>query len=191
METNSYAQKNGNDAHVVSDYLQKVTQNLKERLKKNPLILSGKGEEARKDKIFTILLIENNITDMEYIRQALRQSNINFELITVRTGEEAMTYLNRKPPYEKHPVPDIVILDLILPDINGKEIVSYIRENRHLSWIPLIVISEEKNTLEENFVSEKKINSCLKKPFGIGDFYNAFVLANKFWFMNETIEMVK
>ena len=191
METNGNGQLNGSNVYVVSDYLDKATQNLKERLKKNPLILSGKGEEARRDKIFHILVIEDCTADVEYIRQALKQTNVNFELITISTGDDAMKYLNRQSPYEKSPVPDLIVLDLFLPNHQGKDILSYVKSNRHLSWIPLIAISEEENIGDESFAHAKKVNSYLTKPFKIADFYTAFLSANKFWFMNENLAMAK
>src|SRR5688572_26138786 len=92
----------------------------------------------------TILLIEDNLADQEMTRRALARVDSTIQLVIVDDGEQGMDYLLRRDIYllpESAPTPDLVMLDLNLPKLSGKEIIGQIRGHDGLRHLPLLVLT--------------------------------------------------
>ena len=101
-------------------------------------------------KEIQILLVEDSNTDAELAIEALGEGLAN-SVHHVRDGVEAMAFLNQESPYESAPRPDIVLLDLNMPRMNGKQVLTEIKKAADLKTIPVVVLttsSSDKDVFE-------------------------------------------
>lgn len=128
-----------------------------------------------------VLLVEDNPGDVRLTREAFEQARLRTELHVVRRGEEALDYLNQQGNYENATQPDIVLLDLNLPGLNGLEVLEEIRETPELKTIPVIILTSSKS--EEDIVRsyERHANAYLTKPVNVDKFVNLARTVGDFW----------
>lgn len=88
-----------------------------------------------------ILLVEDNPADMRLVREAMRECAASATLHWVADGDAALDYLHRRGAHTSATPPDLVLLDLNLPGISGKEVLSEIKQNTQLSSIPVVVLT--------------------------------------------------
>jgi len=112
----------------------------------------------QKDK--NILLAEDSSDDVELIKRKFRYRDIEGRLIIAKDGEEALNYLYRKKKYsdrEKFPDPDLIILDIRMPKVNGVEVLKAIKSDRILKKIPVVMLTI--STLEKDIIDSFS-NGC-------------------------------
>ena len=83
-------------------------------------------------KTAEILLIEDNLGDVLLTKEAFRSTHFKYNLRVAKDGEEALNILSRKGMYNKIPLPDLILLDLSLPKIDGKEVLEKIKTSNEL-----------------------------------------------------------
>ena len=88
-----------------------------------------------------ILLVEDSLVDARFTMVALKQVAIRHRLTLVCDGEEAIAFLLRKGVFARAPRPDLVLLDLLMPKMNGLEVLAKIREDENLRIIPVVVLT--------------------------------------------------
>ena len=134
------------------------------------------------NKKFTILSIEDSKEDFDLIEQALEKiPNIDLDIIHISNGKDALDFLYKKYGFEDSPTPNIIILDMNLPSINGKEILKNIKNNDKYKMIPVIIFttSEDKSEIEETY--KLHANSYVTKTFDINELYNKIKLIGEYW----------
>lgn len=118
---------------------------------------------------FRVLLVEDDPLDAFLTKQYLAQAAVEAELYHVPDGEAALQFLNKKGKYKKASRPDLILLDMNLPKLDGKEVLQHIKMNPAVWDIPVIVVSgQEKNrpAPEEGMLE----NSFIHKWLDIKDF---------------------
>lgn len=114
-------------------------------------------------KYFTILVAEDNSDDLKLLKRKINSINRNVKLIITNDGEDALNYIYHRGKYkdkEKFPKPDLIILDIRMPKINGIEVLETIKsdkENEELKKIPVIMLTI--STLERD-ISESFKAGC-------------------------------
>lgn len=88
-----------------------------------------------------ILLIEDNPADVRLAQETLKDYKLQNVLHVVQDGESALAFLRREGRYADAPVPDLVLLDLALPKIDGIEVLAQIRTDERLSNLPVVVMA--------------------------------------------------
>ena len=88
-----------------------------------------------------VLLVEDNQGDVLLTREAFINWKLKNCIVTLKDGEEALRYLNREQPYNNVSMPDLVILDINLPKIDGKEVLKCIKSCEVLKHLPVIIFS--------------------------------------------------
>lgn len=103
----------------------------------------------------TILLAEDEPADAALVKSALKDTQIPSELHHVADGREAMDFLQRKSPFAKAPRPDVVLLDLNMPRMDGREVLRAIKEDPELRAIPVVVLttSDVERDVESSYQS--------------------------------------
>ncbi|WP_340106218.1 response regulator [Rhodohalobacter sp. 8-1] len=128
-----------------------------------------------------ILLVEDNAGDVMLIKEAFKEARVMNDINTVQDGEKAIMFLDKKSPYEDVFTPDLILLDVNLPRINGLEVLSHIKESDALKKIPVIMLttsSDEKDILE----SYKNYANCyITKPVDADNFMNTISRIDQFW----------
>jgi CheY-like chemotaxis protein len=124
-----------------------------------------------------ILLVEDLEDDIILIRKAFAKANLSNPLHAVKGGEQAIAYLRGEIPFtnrKEYPLPDLILLDLKMPGIDGFETLRWIRSQPDLRGIPVIVLTTSEDLRDVNKAYAAGANSFLLKPF---DFNNSVELA--------------
>ena len=88
-----------------------------------------------------VLLVEDNPADVRMIREALQVSRLAHQLYVVDDGEQALDFLARRGAYADAPEPDLMLLDLNIPRINGHEVLERLRAERRAMRLPIVVMT--------------------------------------------------
>jgi len=128
-----------------------------------------------------ILMIEDNEGDIILTREKLREGKINNELNWLMDGEKAIEFLTEIKTLKSTEVPDLILLDINLPKINGHEIMEFIKLDSFLSTIPLFILSSSDNANDMETAKENNAIHYLVKPLDITDFLTGIKKVNSFW----------
>ncbi len=112
-----------------------------------------------------ILLVEDNEDDVFFMQRAFQQAGVHNPLQVVRNGEEAIDYLSGQHDFsdrERHPLPDLVFLDLKMPGVNGFEVLRWMREQR--LHIPVAVLTSSPEEIDRERASQLGADCYLLKP---------------------------
>lgn len=144
------------------------------------------------NKQINILLVEDNPDDVELTLHALKRNNIVNPVKVVRDGQEAVDYLFYKGQYlnSDHPLPNIILLDLKLPKLDGVEILQKIKIDRKLKLIPVVVLTSSK--VESDLVKsyDLGVNSYIRKPVDFDQFVETVRQIGFYWLLiNEQPEV--
>ena len=102
---------------------------------------SVKVKELRETKEIDILLVEDNLGDVRFTQEVIKDSKLRNSLNVITDGREALAYLKKEGKYVGVNLPDIILLDLNLPFKNGKEILAEIKADPELRDIPVAVLT--------------------------------------------------
>ncbi|MBX2808388.1 MAG: response regulator [Cellvibrionaceae bacterium] len=133
-----------------------------------------------------ILMVEDNPGDVELTREAMNSGKLNNTLYVVDDGEQALDFLYRRGDYVDSPRPDLILLDLNLPKINGREVLAEVKGDPALSTIPIIILSSSADTKDIQASYALNANSFVTKPVRIEEFLRVTQAIEHFW-----IEIVK
>jgi CheY-like chemotaxis protein len=115
----------------------------------------------------TILLVEDNKDDVFLMKRALKSARFSNPVIVVETGPEAMAYLSGAGQYadrDSYPMPAVVFLDLKLPFLYGHEVLAWIRKQRELESLVVIVLTSSNEASDLSRCYSLGANSYLVKP---------------------------
>ena len=132
-----------------------------------------------------ILLAEDDPGDQELTRRALEQSRIRNDLYIVEDGEEALDYLLRRGRYEdpaSSPKPDLMLLDLNMPKMDGKQLLKQMRADPNLRRIPVVALTTSKQESDIIRTYDLGANSYIVKPVDMDQFVNAIKVLKDYWF---------
>jgi two-component system response regulator len=132
----------------------------------------------------TILLVEDNADDEALTIRALKKNNIGNQLIVARDGAEALDFLFCTGAYASREIkdlPQIVLLDLNLPKIDGLEVLRRIRSNTATSLLPVVILTSSKE--EQDIVKGYTLgaNSYVRKPVDFNQFVEAVRQLGLYW----------
>lgn len=135
-----------------------------------------------KDK--TILLVEDNPRDEELTLRALQKHNIRNEVVVVHDGAEALDYLFARDAYagrDASVLPEVVLLDLKLPKIDGLEVLRRIRSEEKTKLLPVVILtsSDEESDLLDGYAAG--CNSYVRKPVDFQQFAEAVRQLGLYW----------
>jgi chemotaxis family two-component system response regulator Rcp1 len=128
-----------------------------------------------------LLLVEDSAGDVRLMREVLLGVNDSIHLLVVSDGAEAMAFLNREGNYARSPRPDLILLDLNLPKMDGREVLACIKANDKLKTIPVIVltISDFEADIVESYQLQASCYLC--KPAQLSEFETLMRTINRFW----------
>jgi chemotaxis family two-component system response regulator Rcp1 len=129
-----------------------------------------------------MLLLEDNPGDAELTREVLEANELKLELSVVVDGVQALDFLHRRGRYLDSPRPDLIVLDLNVPRLSGKEVLVEIKREANLRVIPVVILtssSAEKDILESYQLGA---NCYITKPLDFDAFQTTLISLEKFWF---------
>ena len=129
-----------------------------------------------------ILLVEDNPADVLLMQEAFSDSTIVEDIHVAIDGEEALDFVHKKGKFRDVITPDLILLDLNLPKIDGREVLAELNKDDRLRRIPVIVLSSskvEKDILESY---DNSANCYIVKPIELEKFVKIVEMIESFWF---------
>ncbi len=128
-----------------------------------------------------VLLIEDSPGDVRLTREAFRDANTLIQLHVASDGVEAMAFLKQEEPYVGVARPDLILLDLNLPRMDGREVLAHIKADETLKAIPTIILTTSEAEADIATSYELQANSYLSKPVQLEKFEGLVRSINDFW----------
>lgn len=132
----------------------------------------------------TVLLVEDDDNDIVLMQRAIYRAGVAVDLHFVRDGEQAIMYLAGNGPYadqERHPLPILIFLDLKLPRRSGHEVLKWVRAQKVLKRIPVIILTSSMEPEDINKAYDLGANSCLYKPVTFEPLADAMKALETYW----------
>lgn len=118
-----------------------------------------------------ILLAEDNDGDVFLVRRALQKRGVSHDLVVAHNGEEALSWLDGHAGEEKrHTAPDLILLDLNLPRVDGAQLLSHIRKSDSFCSTPVIVLTSSDSPKDRQMALELGANLYFRKPTDLASF---------------------
>jgi len=132
-------------------------------------------------KPIEVLLVEDDPGDVVMTREALAESKVMNQLHVVSNGEDAMRFLRREAPYEDAPRPGLVLLDLNLPRLDGREVLALVKGDPELRRIPIVVLTTSQ--AEEDVLRSYDLhaNAFVTKPVDFDRFLEVVRQVDNFY----------
>lgn len=128
-----------------------------------------------------ILLVEDNPGDHRLTKEALHEGKVYNNLHWAKDGVEAIDFLKRRGRFEGAPRPDIILLDLNLPKMDGRQVLSEIKQDENLRYIPVVILTTSK--AEEDVLRSYHLhaNCYVTKPVDLEKFITVVQSIDRFW----------
>jgi two-component system, chemotaxis family, response regulator Rcp1 len=128
-----------------------------------------------------VLLVEDNPGDVGLIREALREAKRDLRLHVARDGAEAVEFMHRQGRHTDAPRPHLVLLDLNLPNMGGREVLARIKGDAHLRSIPVIVMTSSDAPRDVDACYDLHANCYVVKPFEVSEFARVLGHIEELW----------
>ena len=137
-----------------------------------------------------ILLVEDNPGDVRLTVEGLKESKVRNNLHVARDGVEAMEFLRRTGPYGDAVRPDLILLDLNLPRMDGREVLAEVKSDAKLKTIPVVVLTTSRAEQDVLRSYELQANCYITKPVDLEQFIAVVKSIEDFWFTIVTLPHV-
>lgn len=128
-----------------------------------------------------ILLVEDSPSDANLTIKSFNQAKIANNLHWVTDGETAMAYLLQQGDYAKAARPDLILLDLNLPGMDGREVLAEVKANSDLRRIPIVILTTSADEGDVLKTYNLNANCYITKPFDVQQFMHVIQLISNFW----------
>lgn len=138
-------------------------------------LLGGEG------KTIEVLLVEDSPGDVRLTREAFRDADVSIRLHVASDGVEAMAFLRRQDEHIHAPRPDLILLDLNLPRMDGREVLAQVKEDPSLKTIPTVILTTSAAEADIMKSYELQANAYLSKPVQLDAFESLVNSIKDFW----------
>ena len=128
-----------------------------------------------------VLLVEDSPGDVRLTQEAFSDANRSIKLHVAADGVEAMAFLRREGRHRDAPRPDLILLDLNLPKMDGREVLALIKEDDHLKTIPTVILTTSDAEVDIVKSYQLQANCYLTKPVQLDAFESLVKSINDFW----------
>lgn len=128
-----------------------------------------------------ILLVEDSPGDVKLTEEALRDAEVPNKLHVARDGEEAMRFLRREGEFGDVPRPDLILLDLNMPRMDGREVLAAIKKDEDLKRIPVIILTTSQSEDDVAEAYNLAANCYVAKPVDLDEFLDVVRAIDDFW----------
>lgn len=128
-----------------------------------------------------VLLVEDSPGDVRLTREAFRDANVSIKLHVASDGVEAIAFLRQEAPHASAPRPDLILLDLNLPKMDGREVLAQIKADENLKTIPTVILTTSEAEADIVKSYQLQANSYLSKPVEFDAFESLVKSINDFW----------
>jgi len=131
----------------------------------------------------TVLLVEDNPVDIMMVRQTIQDAGLDLRLHVTEDGQEALDFLHHHctDSDKQESCPDLILLDLNLPKVNGKEVLAAIRQCSGISHIPVVILTTSTEQADVSECYSLYANCYVTKPMDMEQFSKAVQCIGGFW----------
>lgn len=137
--------------------------------------------DSTQPRLVSFLLVEDDEDHAYLLSRSLRQNRITNRINRVKDGAEALDYLFARGNYSRREIPDIILLDLKLPKIDGHEVLRAIKNDPSLKVIPVVVLTTSDAELDRTMAYSEYANRYLVKPLDFNSFRKMAEDLNLYW----------
>jgi chemotaxis family two-component system response regulator Rcp1 len=128
-----------------------------------------------------VLLVEDSAGDVRLTQEAFREANRAIHLHVAADGVDALAFLRQEGAHADAPRPDLILLDLNLPRMDGREVLSHIKGDKRLMTIPTVILTTSDSEADVFRSYELQANAYLTKPVQLDEFEGLMKSINDFW----------
>jgi chemotaxis family two-component system response regulator Rcp1 len=128
-----------------------------------------------------VLLVEDNVGDVRLTQEVFRATQPSVVLHVVSDGVDAMAFLRKEGPNRNAPRPDLILLDLNMPRMDGREVLTLIKRDESLKVIPTVILTTSQAEADIQMSYELQANCYLCKPVQLDAFDALVKSVNDFW----------
>ena len=129
-----------------------------------------------------ILLAEDNDDDVELTRQGFRRAKLLVNLHRVEDGEQCLAFLRKQGEYQNVPTPDLILLDLNMPKMSGREVLAEMIKDDHLKGLPVVILTTSEQEEEILKLYKMRCSSYIVKPVDFEQFLKVVRTIAEYWF---------
>ncbi|MGE0754635.1 MAG: response regulator [Alphaproteobacteria bacterium] len=122
------------------------------------------NDALQSSQLLDILLVEDNPGDVKLTELQMKRQNVHFNLYSVLNGEDAIRLLNKEEEFSSAPTPDLIFLDINLPQISGHEVANYIRTHPTFRNIPFYMLSSSQHPADTVDAQKNGASCYFTKP---------------------------
>ncbi len=137
-----------------------------------------------RDRAAVILLVEDTRLDIELTLDAFRERRLDNNIRVAAGGQQSLDYLLGRGVFadrDAHPLPDLILLDLKMPVVDGHEVLRQIKQVERLKRIPVVVLSSSKEEGDRAMSYDNGANSYLVKPVSFEGFLDVVQQLDNYW----------
>jgi len=128
-----------------------------------------------------VLLVEDEPADAHLVRLAFQESQLDIELEQVVDGKEALAFLRKQPPFTEAPTPGLILLDLNMPRMNGREFLAEVKADPELKRFPVVVLTTSDSEKDIEGCYEMGASGYITKPIDIDRFIQTIKSLGDYW----------
>lgn len=128
-----------------------------------------------------ILLVEDNEGDIVLIKEALSEGGFQHRLSIVRDGEDAARFLNREGRFANESLPDLIVMDINLPRMNGMELLHFIKQHVFFRSIPVVMLTTSSSDRDILEAYQQHVNCYVIKPVNLQAYIRVIHSIMDFW----------
>ncbi len=133
------------------------------------------------DRPIEVLVVEDNPADARLTREALDESEGEHRVHLVEDGQDALDFLHQRGEHEAAPRPDLVLLDLNLPRLPGRDVLERVKTDEDLAEIPVVVLSTSDHPDDIRRCYELHASAYVTKPVGLEPFVERVGKIGEYW----------
>jgi CheY-like chemotaxis protein len=139
-------------------------------------------------RLINILLVEDNPADVRLTQEALKEAaNATTRLHVASDGAEALEFLNREGEHAGAPRPDLMLLDLNLPRVDGRQVLAQVKSDPELRRIPVVVLTTSPSEDDIIHAYDQHVNSYIRKPVDLDHFLDVLKAIDDYWLGSVTL----
>lgn len=133
-------------------------------------------------KLMDVLLVEDSDDDVVLMQMAFEQSKLLLNMHRVENGEQCMHYLRKQGPYANASTPDLVLLDLNMPVMDGREVLAQIVADEQLRQLPVVILTTSEDDQDILEMYKLRCSSYIVKPADFDQFVRVVRGIGNYWF---------
>ena len=132
-------------------------------------------------RLAELLLVEDNEDDVFLTKTAFEASGLRVNLHHVDNGEKCLQFLRREAPYDAVPFPDLILLDMHMPVMDGYEVLTEIVKDEKLQHVPVVVLTTSNEAADVRKMYALRCSSYITKPVNFDNFVKAIGQLSGYW----------